>query len=153
MKWNNFKSCRLKSVLPCATNTAATNVLMLKHQATGISPLCQCLQNTKVSHNTLGYVFRKLVGHCDLASTAECRPIWPPEWRFCFDLGQRQLQNETREIQVLSFVAAYIRGLTVITTVYPNKYAHGFCFAMLCCGYKLTDFPISIRLTSLAVAI
>ena len=38
----------------------------------------------------------------------------------------------------------------VITTVYPKKYAHGFCFAVLCCGYTLTDFPISIRLTSLA---
>ena len=38
-----------------------------------------------------------------------------------------------------------------ITTVYPKKYAHGFCFAVLCCGYTLTDFPISIRLTSLAL--
>ena len=36
-------------------------------------------------------------------------------------------------------------------TVYPKKYAHGFCFAVLCCGYTLTDFPISIRLTSLAL--
>ena len=38
-----------------------------------------------------------------------------------------------------------------IGTVYPKKYAHGFCFAVLCCGYTLTDFPISIRLTSLAL--
>ena len=36
-------------------------------------------------------------------------------------------------------------------TVYPKKYAHGFCFAVLWCGYTLTDFPISIRLTSLAL--
>ena len=36
-------------------------------------------------------------------------------------------------------------------TVYPKKYAHGFCFAVLCCGCTLTDFPISIRLTSLAL--
>ena len=36
-------------------------------------------------------------------------------------------------------------------TVYPKKYAHGFCFAVLCCGYTLTYFPISIRLTSLAL--
>ena len=36
-------------------------------------------------------------------------------------------------------------------TVYPQKYVHGFCFAVLCCGYTLTDFPISIRLTSLAL--
>ena len=39
----------------------------------------------------------------------------------------------------------------VLCTVYPKKYAHGFCFAVLCCGYTLTDFPISIRLTSLAL--
>ena len=37
------------------------------------------------------------------------------------------------------------------STVYPKKYAHGFCFAVLCCGYTLTDFPISIKLTSLAL--
>ena len=36
-------------------------------------------------------------------------------------------------------------------TVYPKEYAHGFCFDVLCCGYTLTDFPISIRLTSLAL--
>ena len=36
-------------------------------------------------------------------------------------------------------------------SVYPKKYAHGFCFAVLCCGYTLTDFPTSIRLTSLAL--
>ena len=36
-------------------------------------------------------------------------------------------------------------------TVYPKKYAHGFCFAVLCCGYTLTDFPISTRLTLLAL--
>ena len=36
-------------------------------------------------------------------------------------------------------------------TVYPKKYAHGLCFAVLCCGYTLTDFPIFIRLTSLAL--
>ena len=41
--------------------------------------------------------------------------------------------------------------VTVVGTVYPKKYAHGFCFAVLCCGYTLTDFPISIRLTSLAL--
>ena len=36
-------------------------------------------------------------------------------------------------------------------TVYPKKYAHAFNFAVLCCGYTLADFPISIRLTSLAL--
>ena len=47
----------------------------------------------------------------------------------------------------------YCRWISWISvcTVYPKKYAHGFCFAVLCCGYTLTDFPISIRLTSLAL--
>ena len=36
-------------------------------------------------------------------------------------------------------------------TVYPKKYARGFCFAVLCCGYTLTDFPKPIRFTSLAL--
>ena len=50
-----------------------------------------------------------------------------------------------------------ISDVTMVTadsdgyTVHPKKYAHGFCFAVLCCGYTLTDFPISIRLTSLAL--
>ena len=41
--------------------------------------------------------------------------------------------------------------MLLYATVYPKKYAHGFCFAVLCCGYTLADFPISIRLTSLAL--
>ena len=40
---------------------------------------------------------------------------------------------------------------STVYTVYPKKYAHGFCFAVLFCCYTLTDFPISIRLTSLAL--
>ena len=43
------------------------------------------------------------------------------------------------------------RTTWLLHTVYPKKYAHGLCFAVLCCGYTLTDFPISIRLTSLAL--
>ena len=35
--------------------------------------------------------------------------------------------------------------------VYLKKCAHGFCFDVICCGYTLTDFPISTRLTSLAL--
>ena len=42
-------------------------------------------------------------------------------------------------------------SMHLIYTVYPKKNAHGFCFAGLCCSYTLTDFPISIRLTSLAL--
>ena len=33
----------------------------------------------------------------------------------------------------------------------PRNMHTVFCFAVLCCGYTLTDFPISIRLTSLAL--
>ena len=33
----------------------------------------------------------------------------------------------------------------------PRNMQKGFCFAVLCCGYTLTEFPISIRLTSQAL--
>ena len=52
------------------------------------------------------------------------------------------------ENSIISFVTI---ALIHLNTVYPKKYAHGFCFAVLCGGYTLTDFPISIRLTSLAL--
>ena len=45
-------------------------------------------------------------------------------------------------------MSSSVQYLRTVCTVYPKKYAHGFCFAVLCCGYTLTDFPISIRLTS-----
>ena len=51
----------------------------------------------------------------------------------------------------------YLKIYTIVrlspdsNTVYPKKHAHGFCFAVLCCGYKLTDLAISIRLTILAL--
>ena len=52
-----------------------------------------------------------------------------------------------RAFDFLKHIVLFIR----LHTVYPKKYAHGFCFAVLCCGYTLTDFPISSRLTSLAL--
>ena len=54
-------------------------------------------------------------------------------------------------IAVISSATSDQYDLLIPVTVYPKKYAHGFCFAVLCCGYTLTDFPISIRLTSLAL--
>ena len=32
-------------------------------------------------------------------------------------------------------------SLKHIYSISREKYAHGFCFAVLCCGYTLTDFP------------
>ena len=55
-------------------------------------------------------------------------------------------------VELIAMVIIYDTAcVTVLGTVYPKKYAHGFCFAVLCCGHTLTDFPISIRLTSLAL--
>ena len=58
-----------------------------------------------------------------------------------------------KEMQWKIWVKLAANAQTDITkpTVYPKKYAHSFCFVVLCCGYTLTDFPISIRLTSLAL--
>ena len=32
-----------------------------------------------------------------------------------------------------------------INTVYPKKYAHGFCFAVLCCGLYYIDWFFHIH--------
>ena len=66
-------------------------------------------------------------------------------WSYQTPCEISQIINQ-RERQFVSGAHYYFNS-----TVYPKKYAHGFCFAVLCCGYTLTDFPISIRLTSLAL--
>ena len=66
----------------------------------------------------------------------------------------RKLGGWQARKQVILILTGQLVGhhmLWLPPTVYPNKYAHDFCFAVLCCGYTLTDFPISIRLTSLAL--
>ena len=77
-------------------------------------------------------------------------PVWtrPYITRRCMTWGQIE------EVRVWTSRTDHRICRTVIGvwgTVYPKKYAQGFCFAVLCCGYALTDFPISIRLISLAL--
>ena len=57
---------------------------------------------------------------------------------------------ETMDRRHTFFLCQWFICLLTLTW-YTKKYAHGFCFAVLCCGYTLTDFPISIRLTSLSL--
>ena len=64
-------------------------------------------------------------------------------WKFIWKKKTSTLRYRKNLYESLLFVW--------VSTVYPKKYAHGFCFAVICCGYTLTDFPISIRLTSLAL--
>ena len=47
----------------------------------------------------------------------------------------------------------YIKNILVLCPTYSisQEMCTRFCFAVLCCGYTLTDFPKSIRLTSLAL--
>ena len=42
-------------------------------------------------------------------------------------------------------------ALTFLKYSIPQEVCTQFCFAVRCCGYTLTDFPISIRLASLAL--
>ena len=70
------------------------------------------------------------------------------------DWGTDQTRNHDINngcIVTLLWQYSSLRNRNNRSTVYPKKYAHGFCFAVLCCGYTLADFPISIRLTSLAL--
>ena len=71
-----------------------------------------------------------------------------PKWQFSALI----FMNESHiEYSPCTSSCTHPRHTLQSCTVYPKKYAHGFCFAVLCCGYTLTDFPISIRHTSLAL--
>ena len=92
------------------------------------------------------------------------------QWQFSFNINPWKLKSLTRSVLVTNIVRLGVKSnkvywhlrkyrelgknvcmVPLIFTVYPKKYAHGFCFAVLCCGYTLTDFTISTRLTSLAL--
>ena len=111
--------------------------------------------NYQIHYSTL------LSPHYSLEMNLWCRPIhswvvpspprvagfWPiidyqPTWRLSRPISVK--------LKLSNFKGTNLT-LALPGTVYPTKYAHGFCFAVLCCGYTLTDFPISIRLTSLAL--
>ena len=68
---------------------------------------------------------------------------YPVIWQWLERVTRNHREPESFILNIFIFVGN--------TTVYPKKHAHGFCFAVLCCGYTLTDFPISNRLTSLAL--
>ena len=97
--------------------------------------------NIKNNRKSTSKYLRDLVNHFDgwnLVSVNHPKP-----------LIAKTLQEDMGELIVITVT---VEGLAPQHhTVYPKKYAHGFCFAVLCCGYTLTDFPISIRLTSLAL--
>ena len=71
-------------------------------------------------------------------------------WADCCDAGDLIRHRSYCDVTVC-LIGSLTKQASILGTVYPKKYAHGFCFAVLCCGYTLTDFPISIRLTSLAL--
>ena len=94
-------------------------------------------------------------------------------WSFClgFDVLTTNITENKKVVNLTTLLLLVTSSVVIMTTygatsdnkditltnfffsdtVYPKKYAHGFCFAVLCCGCTLTDFPISIRLTSLAL--
>ena len=66
--------------------------------------------------------------------------------------GTKHRKGDQLQIHVYMLMQIDIHDIILLhATVYPKKYAHGFCFVVLCCRYTLTDFPISIKLTSLAL--
>ena len=107
-----------------------------------------------------------LAGQSLVRFRSEAVSIGPVQDRF-WHVGARPYQHEKSNDDktiLVAFQASLLLGggicdsgklalaaISTRSTVYPKKYAHGFCFAVLCCGYTLTDFPISIRLTSLAL--
>ena len=81
---------------------------------------------------------------CQYSTYAHVLPISMSYLYQCSTYGNVLLMS-------ISYLYQWSTYVKILTTVYPKKYAHGFCFAVLCCGYTLTDFPISIRLTSLSL--
>ena len=86
-----------------------------------------------------------------LVSVCVSHLIQPRAIRFLCWLNWPPLSNEQYSVSIAVEINSNDHILDVHTTVYPKKYAHGFCSVVLCCGYTLTDFSISIRLTSLAL--
>ena len=97
---------------------------------------------------------------CGLTPNILTESQWLSWCRFCCNVWHRRLSlwqspmppvsNNSASWQLSGFSITICHYMSRFT-VYPKKYAHGFCFAVLCCGYTLTDFAISIRLTSLAL--
>ena len=81
----------------------------------------------------------------------QCQPIKCAARRCPMERDAWKAAVLTKILQSTPYNKKQGESLLNIFTEYPKKYAHGFCFAVLCCGYTLTDFPISIRLTSLAL--
>ena len=61
---------------------------------------------------------------------------WPKLTTMVATSSQFSLHAIYRICQLAAPISGFRPG-----TVYPKKYAHGYCFAVLCCGYTLTDFP------------
>ena len=74
-----------------------------------------------------------------------------PNDKLSFHIHYIKIWNKSHYQPYEILVILWLQPHSLSYTVYPKKYAHGFCFAVLCCGYTLTDFTISIRLTSLAL--
>ena len=123
---------------------------MMLSQITGVSSVCLTRRKSPKTSKlrvtglcegnplvTLGFPSQK-------ASNAENVSVW---WRH-HEKRNRHKFSTHRNGGSSAIPCAII---SYMFTVYLKKYAHGFCFAVLCCGYTLTDFPISIRLTSLAL--
>ena len=108
--------------------------------------------------NFKSIIYKLIMQNCSLGSLCEIAPglmpwnsfsiaglFWVIHRWIPFFLSRRQ----ALQALILHSLLAWTSSRT--NTVYPKKYAHGFCFTVLCFGYTLTDFPISIRLTSLAL--
>ena len=109
--------------------------------------------------------YTRLPQEADEHTDVQLPPRWPANGEIC--MKQMTLKYPLTGEPALKDISFRIHGkekvdnasfnvrvkyvLRMVRTVYPKKYAHGFCFAVLFCGYTLTDLPISIRLTSLAL--
>ena len=107
-------------------------------------------------HNSIEWGAEGLiVGHCCVYRCTNCQCLIVEFWLSPVDDKSSQVEifDWCRQAASHCLCQCWPKSMPPygVITVNPKKYAHGFCFAVLCCGYTLTDFPISIRLTSLAL--
>ena len=132
--WNVFCEFMFWSVCYIFRDLVISNILIIDHVMRRFSHIYYIntawhfsIQNKLQRISPCIFVFKwALIWTCKFV-------IWNGYWPELFQLSYRGCRNPLEY------------------TVYPKKYAHGFCFAVLCCGCTLTDFPISIRFTSLAL--
>ena len=139
---------RLSLVL-CSTRACAPAPVPIWHQNSNICITNIIFRLVFNSQLNISYESWRTVIHQHIGQYVLCRSVNITGVKHLLYFRLKRYIASWQHLTSAHCMLLYLRDIDY--TVYPKKYAHGFCFAVLWCGYTLTDFPISIRLTSLAL--